>query len=79
MIKSMVVAIDSTESSARAQEYALTLAKRYNAELTGIAVLDVPWITAPMATPRPATRSRPLAIALCRRVTSWSRCRRRQE
>jgi len=51
MIKSMVVAIDSTESSARAQEYALTLAKRYNAELTGIAVLDVPWITAPMATP----------------------------
>ncbi|MCA8927978.1 MAG: universal stress protein [Alphaproteobacteria bacterium] len=51
MIKSIVVAIDSTESSARAQDYALALAKRYHAEVTGIAVLDVPWITAPMATP----------------------------
>ncbi len=51
MIKSMVVAVDTSESSVRAQAYAVTLAKRYNAELTGIAVLDTPWVTRPMAMP----------------------------
>ena len=51
MIKSIVVAIDSTESSKSAQTYAIALAKQYNAELTGIAVLDTPWVTRPMATP----------------------------
>lgn len=51
MIKSIVVAIDATESSSRAQAYAIGLAKTYSAELTGIAVLDRPWVTRPMATP----------------------------
>lgn len=51
MIKSMVVAIDSTESSKQAQEFAYTLAQKYSAELTGIAVLDLPWIKRPMMMP----------------------------
>lgn len=51
MIHSMVVAIDSTESSKQAQEFALTLATKYNAKLTGIAVLDLPWIKRPMMMP----------------------------
>jgi nucleotide-binding universal stress UspA family protein len=51
MIKSIVVAIDATESSSCAQAYAIGLAKKHNAELTGIAVLDTPWVTRPMATP----------------------------
>jgi nucleotide-binding universal stress UspA family protein len=51
MIKSIVVAIDSTESSSSAQEFAIGLAKKYRAEVTGIAVLDTPWVTRPMATP----------------------------
>jgi len=51
MIKSIVVAVDSTQSSDKAQAYARRLAKRYGAALTGIAVLDVPWVTQTMATP----------------------------
>jgi len=51
MIKSIVVAIDSTEASSCAQTYAIGLAKYYSAELTGIAVLDTPWVTRPMSTP----------------------------
>ncbi len=51
MIKSMVVAIDSTESSKRAQEFAYALARKHSAKLTGIAVLDLPWIKRPMMMP----------------------------
>ncbi len=51
MIKSIVVAIDSSDSSKCAQAFAIGLAKQHRAELTGIAVLDRPWVTRPMATP----------------------------
>lgn len=51
MIESLVVAIDSTESSQQAQRYALKLAAKYNAKLSGIAVLDLPWIKRPMMMP----------------------------
>ena len=47
----MVVAVDSTDSSKQAQAYTLQLAKRFNAKVTGIAVLDTPWIKRPMAMP----------------------------
>jgi nucleotide-binding universal stress UspA family protein len=51
MIRSIVVAIDSSESSKQAQAFALKLAKRFDATVTGIAVLDTPWIKRPMAMP----------------------------
>lgn len=51
MIHSMIVAIDSTDSSRRAQTFALNLAKQCGASVTGIAVLDTPWIKRPMAMP----------------------------
>ena len=51
MIHSMVVAIDSTDSSKLAQTFALDLAAKHGAKLTGIAVLDLPWIKRPMAMP----------------------------
>ena len=51
MIHSMVVAVDTTDSSRQAQAFALELAKEFNAKVTGIAVLDTPWIKRPMAMP----------------------------
>lgn len=51
MLKSIVVALDGSDSSANAQALALEVSKRTGAELIGIGVLDVPWITAPRATP----------------------------
>lgn len=51
MIHSIVVAVDSTESSKRAQTFALDMGKAYQAGVTGIAVLDKPWIKRPMAMP----------------------------
>ena len=51
MIHSMVAAVDSTDSSNQAQAHTMQLAKRFNAKVTGIAVLDTPWIKRPMAMP----------------------------
>ena len=51
MIKSVIVAVDSTDSSKQAQSFALDLAKECGASVTGIAVLDTPWIKRPMAMP----------------------------
>src|SRR6056297_502908 len=51
MIHPLVVAIDSTDSSQRAQTVSLDLAKQFSASVTGIAVLDTAWIRRPMATP----------------------------
>ncbi len=51
MVKSIVVALDGTESSRAAQDLAIYLAKTHGAALTGLSVLDVPWITAPQARP----------------------------
>ncbi len=51
MLKSIVVALDGSNSSANAQDLAIEVGKRTGAELIGLGVLDVPWITAPRATP----------------------------
>lgn len=51
MMKSIVVALDGTESSRAAQDFAIRVAKLHDAKLTGLGVLDVPWITAPQAVP----------------------------
>lgn len=51
MIKSIVVALDGSGSSANARELGIEIAQRTGAELVGLGVLDVPWVTAPRATP----------------------------
>ncbi len=51
MMKSIVVALDGSQSSANARRLALEVAQRTGADLVGLGVLDVPWITAPRATP----------------------------
>lgn len=51
MIKSIVVALDGSGSSANARALGLEIAQRTGAELVGLGVLDVPWVTAPRATP----------------------------
>lgn len=50
-MKRILLALDSSKPGMAAQEYAIDMAKRFNASLTGIAVLDTPWITA--AQPEP--------------------------
>lgn len=50
-MKRILLALDSSKAGTTAQEYAIDLAKRFNATLTGIGVLDTPWITA--AQPEP--------------------------
>lgn len=51
MLKSIVVALDGSSSSANARKLALEVAGRTGAELVGLGVLDVPWVTAPRSTP----------------------------
>lgn len=51
MLKSIVVALDGSQSSANARRLSLEMAQRTGADLVGLGVLDVPWITAPRATP----------------------------
>lgn len=51
MIKSIVVALDGSSSSANARALAMDVATRTGASLVGLGVLDVPWMTAPRATP----------------------------
>lgn len=51
MLKSVLVAIDGTESASSGVVLARRLAQRHGAKLTGLAVVDVPFITAPEATP----------------------------
>lgn len=51
MIRSILLALDESEASSIAQKFALTLAKKLNAHIAGIGVLDEPWITAPEAVP----------------------------
>lgn len=51
MMKSIVVALDGSASSANARALALEVAGRTGTALVGIGVLDVPWMTAPRATP----------------------------
>lgn len=51
MLKSIVVALDSTASSAAAERVAIGFAKRTGGALVGLGVLDVPWIEAPRSLP----------------------------
>jgi len=49
VLRSILVALDSTKASATAQELALRLAKKFASQITGMAVLDRGYITAPSA------------------------------
>jgi nucleotide-binding universal stress UspA family protein len=49
VLRSILVALDSTPASSAAQDLALDLAKRLQCKITGIAVLDRAHITAPTA------------------------------
>ncbi len=51
MLKSVLVAIDGTDAALSGMALARRLAQRHGAKLTGLAVVDVPFITAPEATP----------------------------
>lgn len=51
MINSILVALDDSESSASAKTLSVHLAKSHKAAITGIGILDEPWIAAPEAIP----------------------------
>jgi nucleotide-binding universal stress UspA family protein len=51
MIRSILVALDDTDSSQTARRFAIAMAKRRKAILTGLGVVDKPWLTAPEAVP----------------------------
>ncbi|MBI2707130.1 MAG: universal stress protein [Proteobacteria bacterium] len=51
MIKSILVALDESPSSDSAKTLGVRLAKSYKASLSGIGILDEPWIAAPEAIP----------------------------
>lgn len=51
MLKRILVVLDGSQASSVAKQYAIKLAKDLGAELTGVGVLDLPWITA--AQPEP--------------------------
>lgn len=48
-MRSILIALDETEASTSAQEFGIDLAKRLEAEITGLAVLDRAHITRPAA------------------------------
>ena len=49
MLRSILVALDATEASTVAQSVAISLAKAHDCQITGIAILDRAYITAPTA------------------------------
>lgn len=51
MLKSLLIGLDTTEASNRAESVALDLAKRHGASICGVSVIDVPFLTAPEAIP----------------------------
>lgn len=51
MIKKVLVVLDNSKPGLMAQKYAIKLTASNNASLTGLAILDTPWITA--AQPEP--------------------------
>lgn len=51
MIKSILTALDDSQSSDSAKKLSIQLAKSYKAAVAGIGVLDEPWIAAPEAIP----------------------------
>lgn len=51
MIKSILVTLDDSQSSQSAKALGIQLAHSHHAALTGIGILDEPWIAAPEAIP----------------------------
>jgi nucleotide-binding universal stress UspA family protein len=51
MLKRILVVLDGSKASSVAKRYAIKLAKELGAEITGVGVIDMPWITA--AQPEP--------------------------
>jgi len=51
MIKSILVVLDDSESSQSAIKLGVALAKEHKASLSGIGILDAPWVTIPEAIP----------------------------
>lgn len=51
MVKSLLVILDESESSESAKTLGVSLAKAHKASLSGIGILDTPWMTAPEAIP----------------------------
>jgi nucleotide-binding universal stress UspA family protein len=49
VLRSILVALDATAASAAAQQLALRLTRRFESQITGIAVLDRAYLTAPTA------------------------------
>lgn len=51
MIRRILLALDNSEPGIKAQEYAINMAKSYKAAVTGLGILDTPWITASQPEP----------------------------
>lgn len=51
MIKSILVTLDDSQSSKSAKDLGLQIAHAHHASVTGIGILDEPWIAAPEAIP----------------------------
>jgi nucleotide-binding universal stress UspA family protein len=51
MIKSLLVILDDSPSGESAKHLAVTMAKSHKASLSGMGILDEPWIVAPEAIP----------------------------
>ena len=51
MLKSAVIVLDKTPSSAIARRIGIDTAAQTEAELVGLSVVDAPWISAPRSTP----------------------------
>ena len=51
MIKKILIALDHSKPGLEAQNYALNLAREFNASITAVGIIDTPWITA--AQPEP--------------------------
>lgn len=51
MLKRILVVLDGSPAATAAKKYAVKMAKNLKAELTGVGVIDLPWITA--AQPEP--------------------------
>jgi hypothetical protein len=62
VLRSILVALDATAASAPAQQLALHLAKRCGCQITGMAVLNRGYLTAPTLWALGAWRTRSTAI-----------------
>ncbi len=51
MLKRILVVLDGSETAEATRKLAVQMAKEFNAELTGVGIVDTPWITA--AQPEP--------------------------